>query len=67
MHRRSEERTIAEMRTEHLDNTVDMGVTGGPSGPPREGPGVGHKIASDTKPMTKEKKKRVGKVKNGQK
>ena len=40
------------------------GVTGGPSGPSREGPGVGHKIVSDTKQMTKGKKKekkRVGK------
>ena len=34
------------------------GVSGGPSGPSREGPGVGHKVASDTKQMTKERKKR---------
>ena len=34
------------------------GVTGGPSGPSREGPGVGHRIVSDTKQMTKERKKR---------
>ena len=34
------------------------GVTGGPSGPSREGPGVGHKIASDTKQMTKEREKK---------
>ena len=33
------------------------GVTGGPSGPSREGPGVGHKIVSDTEQMTKERKK----------
>ena len=36
----------------------------GPSGPSRVGPGVGHKIVSDTKQMTKEKiKKGVGKEK----
>ena len=34
------------------------GVFGGPSGPSREGPGVGHKIVSDTKQMTKERKKK---------
>ena len=34
------------------------GVFGGPSGPSREGPGVGHKIVSDTKQMTKKRKKR---------
>ena len=34
------------------------GVFGGPSGPCREGPGVGHKIVSNTKQMTKERKKR---------
>ena len=34
------------------------GVSGGPSGPSREGPGVGHKIVSDTKQMTKEKKRK---------
>ena len=37
---------------------VVKGVTGGPSGPSWEGPGVGHKIVSDTKQMTKERKKR---------
>ena len=37
---------------------IIKGVFGGPSGPSREGPGVGHKIVSDTKQMTKEKKKR---------
>ena len=43
------------------------GVNGGPSGPSREGPGVGHKIVSDTKQITKEKKKEIkgeGKGKN---
>ena len=41
------------------------GVTGGPSGPSREGSDVGHKIVLDIKQMTKErKKKRVGKGKN---
>ena len=34
------------------------GVFGGPSEPSREGPGVGHKIVSDTKQMTKERKKK---------
>ena len=34
------------------------GVTGGPSGPSREGPGVGHKIVSEIKQMKKERKKR---------
>ena len=39
------------------------GVYGGPSGPSQEGPGVGHKIVSDTKQMTRDKreKKRNGK------
>ena len=41
---------------------VVKGVFGGPSGPSREGPGVGHEIVSDTKQMTKERKK---KKKNG--
>ena len=36
---------------------TDKGVPGGPSGPSREGPGVGHKIVSDTK-QTKETKER---------
>ena len=34
------------------------GVFGGPSGRSQEGPGVGHKIVSDTKQMTKERKKK---------
>ena len=34
------------------------GVSGGPSGPSREGPCLGHKIVSDTKQMTKERKKK---------
>ena len=40
-----------------------MGVFGGPSRPSREGPGVGHRMVSDTKQMTKGKKikKRSGK------
>ena len=38
--------------------TTTKGVPGGPSGPSREGPGVGHKIVSDTKQITKERKKR---------
>ena len=37
---------------------VGKGVLGGPSGPSREGPGVGHKVVSDTKQMIKERKKR---------
>ena len=37
---------------------ICKGVTGRHSGPLREGPGVGHKIVSDTKQMTKERKKR---------
>ena len=37
---------------------VVKGVFGGPSGPSREGPGVGHKIVSDTKQMTKERKRK---------
>ena len=36
--------------------SMTKGVFGGPSGPSREGPGVGHKIVSDTKQMTKERK-----------
>ena len=38
--------------------SVVKGVSGGPSGPSgpsREGPGVGHKIVSETKQMTKER------------
>ena len=34
------------------------GVSGGPSGPSREGPGVGYRIVSDTKQMTKEREKK---------
>ena len=34
------------------------GVFGGPSGPFREGPGVGHKIVSDTKQMTNKREKK---------
>ena len=37
---------------------VSKGVSGGPAGPSREGPGVGYKIVSDTIQMTKERKKR---------
>ena len=37
---------------------ICKGVFGGPSGPSREGPGVGHKIVSDTKQMTKQRKKK---------
>ena len=33
------------------------GVAGGPSGPSRESPGVGHKIVSDKTQITKEKRK----------
>ena len=33
------------------------GVTGGSSAPSREGPGVGHKIVSDTRQMTNKRKK----------
>ena len=49
----------------HLRKVTDFGrsrmtkgVFGGPSGPSREGPGVGHKIVSDTKQMTKEREKK---------
>ena len=37
---------------------INKGVAGGPFGPSREGPGVGHKIVSDTKQMTKEREKK---------
>lgn len=37
-----------------------FGVTGGPPGPSREGPGVGHKIVSDIKQMTIERQKKKG-------
>ena len=47
----------------HLDAIlVAKGVFGAPSGPSREGPGVGHKIVSDTKQMTKERKKKEKKM-----
>ncbi len=39
-------------------HTLSKGVPGGPSGPSREGPGVGHKIVSDTKQMTKKREKK---------
>ena len=42
----------------YINVRVCKGVSGGPSGPSREGPGVGHKIVSDTKQMTKERKKK---------
>ena len=55
-------------RTRKVQVYMGKGVFGGPSGPSREGPGVGHKIVSDTKQMTKERKKKkkkwVGKGKN---
>ena len=38
--------------------SANKGVSGGPSGPSREGSGVGHKIVSDTKQMTKEREKK---------
>jgi len=42
----------------HKKRAVPLkGVSGGPSGPSREGPGVGHKTVSDTKQMTKEREK----------
>ena len=37
---------------------MTKGVFGGPSGPSREGTDFRHKIVSDTKQMTKERKKR---------
>ena len=44
---------------------INKGVIAGPSGPSREGPGVGEKRASDTKQMIKggkkKKKKKRGK------
>ena len=47
---------------------LNKGVTGGPSEPSRESPGVGHKIVLDTKQMIKKRKKKrkkgVGKRKN---
>ena len=52
------------------------GVFGGPSGPFREAPGVGHEIVSDKKQITnkKKKKKKISKkrekcvkIKNGRK
>ncbi len=50
--------------TSLYDVQLYMGVTGGPSGPSQEGPGIGHKIVSDTKQMTKERKKKWGRRKN---
>ena len=41
-------------------DAILKGVTGGPSGPSREVPDVGLKIVSDTKQMTKERKKKKG-------
>ena len=38
---------------------MSKGVPGGPSGPSREGPGVGHKIVSDTKQMTNKREKKT--------
>ena len=38
-----------EQKTDLL--VESKGVFGGPSGPSREGPGIGHKIVSDTKQM----------------
>ena len=52
------------MRRNSVPLYISKGVTGGPSGPYREGPGVGYKIVLDIKQMTKEKKKGVGKGKN---
>ena len=43
-----EDRSIVNGETKIF---VRKGVTGGLSGPTREGPGVGHKIVSDTKQM----------------
>ena len=37
---------------------ISKGVTAGPSGPSREGPGVGHMIVSDTKQTTKDREKK---------
>ena len=54
------------MRRNSVPLYISKGVTGGPSGPYREGPGVGYKIVLDIKQMTKERKKRkkvVGKGK----
>ena len=46
-------------RREGLERLIiHKGVFGGPSGPSREGPDVGHKIVSDTKQMTKERGKK---------
>ena len=46
------------MRLFEVMVVVVKGVYGGPFGPSRDGPGVGHKIVSDTKQMTKEKKEK---------
>ncbi len=44
---------------------IRKGVSGGPSGPSREGLGVGHKIVSDTKQLTKEKRKKKNEWEKG--
>ena len=44
-----------------MNRRTAKGVYGGRSGPAREGRGVGHKIVSDTKQLTKERKKMSGK------
>ena len=48
----------ASIKSQFSPILTNKGVFGGPSGPSREGPGVGHKIVSDTKQMTKERKKK---------
>ena len=58
--RRGQVLPVAVIRVKADHNNLSLiykSVTGRPSGPSREGPGVGHKIVSDTKQMTKEKKK----------
>ena len=57
------QRTSGENKSETnslfvLSIIFNKGVPGGPSGPSREGPGVGHKIVSDTRQMTKEREKK---------
>ena len=52
------QRTSGENKSETnslfvLSIIFNKGVPGGPSGPSREGPGIRHKIVSDTKKMTK--------------
>ena len=46
---------------------ITASVSGGPSGPSREGCGVGHKIVSDTKQKMSGKKEKCVKKKNGRK